>query len=131
MGRRCDCDGRRRRRRRRRWHDEQCDSGAIAMDGNRAMGVITNATIDGGVMDSGTAATAPPLITTASPPPFGSLQPPSAFGCDGAGYSLCRVLHATYWRGILDVMVWLEINLGVSYLVRCVSLDHSHTPIVI
>ena len=82
-------------------------------------------------MDSGTAATAPPLINTASPPPFGSLQPPSAFGCDGAGYSLCRVLHATYWRGILDVMVWLEINLGVSYLVRCVSLDHSHTPIVI
>jgi hypothetical protein len=103
------------------------------MDGNRAMGVITIAKIDGGVMDSGTAATAPPLTTTASPPPLGSLQlqPPSAFGCDGAGYSLCRVLYAPYWRGILDVMVRLEINLGVSYLVRCVSLDHSHTLIVI
>ena len=122
MGWRCDCNGRQRRRRRRR--DEQCDGNAIAMDGNRAMGVITIATINRGVMDSGTAVIAPPLTTTASPPPLGSLQPPSAFGCDGAGYSLCRVLYAPYWRGILDVMVWLEINLGD--LVRCVSLDHSH-----
>jgi hypothetical protein len=28
---------------------------------------------------------------------------------------------------VLNWLVWLEINLGVSYLVRFVSLDHSHT----
>jgi hypothetical protein len=41
------------------------------MDGNRAMGVITIATIDGGVMDSGTAATAPPPHNHRLASPFG------------------------------------------------------------
>ena len=53
-------------------------AGAITMDRNGAVGVVTIAIVGGGALDGGTALTPPLLTTTTTPPPFVTRHPPTS-----------------------------------------------------